>query len=663
MAVQIHKVYLLGDFQLEPDNHLLKRQGLPVSLNKKRFQVLVYMIEQRDRLVPRQQLLDEFWDGSEVYEENLTKCISEIRKALDDQKKPHKFIETVPAVGYRYIGPVSEKVSELEPSMFAAEKMRGVKIVVEEDDALNGEFVSEKALPVQRRAPGVRELRQEGSRRGSWLLPAILGGAIIIFAASAFVIHRSRIPSATSSTSAPIRSIAVLPFKNLSGEQAEEYFSDGMTESLITALSKIDDVKVISRGSVFSFKSKELDPREIGRQLNVEAVLEGSVRRDGSSVRVAARLVSTKDGRILWSNESYERKLEDIFNVQDEIARNVAAGLTRKLSEPGTRRLTKRYTENSEAYQLFMKGRYHLGLRKGADVEKAIGYFEQAIALDPKYALAYANLSIAYASRSDLGALPPTSTMPEVRAAALRAIEMDDSLADAHTSLANYEHTFAWNLPEAEKEFRRALELDPNSSDAHHYFSWYLLCLGRFDESIKEIKTAQELDPVSLYINKDVGMFLYFARRYDEAIEALQKTLDMDPTFATAEIYLSGCYEQQGKYDQAFEHAIKVGELQGLSPAAIAQMRAAYTSSGWKGYVRKRLEQHKELAKRQYVRPFGFASAYARLGEKDQALQWLEKACDEHEVYVTSLKVNPVWDSLRSDPRFTNLLRRIGLAT
>jgi len=524
MAVQIHKVYLLGDFQLEPGNHLLKRQGAPVSLNKKRFQVLVYLIEQREQLVPRQELLDKFWDGSEVYEENLTKCISEIRKALDDQKKPHKFIETVPAVGYRYIGPFIEKVPELKPSVFAAEKMRGVKIVVEEDDGLNGELVSEKALPVKRHAPEVRELRQESSPRSSWLLPAILGGAIIVIAASAFVIYRSRTRGATAS--APIRSIAVLPFKNLSGNQAEDYFGDGMTESLITSLSKIEGLKVISSSSVFHFKGQQIDPREVGRQLDVGAVLEGTVRKDQDSIRVAVRLVSADDGQVLWVSDTNDKALRDIFGLQDEIARNVVARLSIKLNQESAQRLTRRYTDNVEAYQLYLRGRYHWDKFTVPDIKRSIDYFQQAINLDPKYPLPYAGLADAYCMLNGLGAASPDEVIPKAKEAMAHALELDDALPEAHTSAGVVKDFYDWDFAGAEREFKRAIELNPSSSTAHELYGKVLPDMrGGFDEAFVEVKHALDLDPFSVSISETLGELLFYSRQYDLAIAQWQKTL------------------------------------------------------------------------------------------------------------------------------------------
>src|SRR5215471_796841 len=322
MSVQLQKKYVLGEFELEPRKYLLRHHDQNVHLPELPFRVLVYLIEHRDRYVSRQELLEHFWEGSDSYEETLTRCISTIRTQLNDPANDSYFIETRKKVGYRYIGPFEEEAVQFQATGLEIERTRGVKVVVEEDYEPNSEFANERAVT----APEATELQREGARRRSWLQHAILGSAAIIIAASAFLVYRTHSSATTASAPAPIHSIAVLPLKDLSGDSANEYFSDGMTESLITALSKIDSLKVISCSSVVSFKGKEVDPREVGQRLNVAAVLEGGVRKDAESVRLAVRLVSTDDRRVLWTSETYDRKMEDIFGLQDEIARGVVAG-------------------------------------------------------------------------------------------------------------------------------------------------------------------------------------------------------------------------------------------------------------------------------------------------------------------------------------------------
>ena len=661
MAAVVHKKYALGDFALEPDKRLLTRAGTPVHLAHKPYQVLLYLIEQRERIVPRQELLGKFWEGHDVYEVALSKCVGAIRKALNDQLDQPRFIETRWAEGYRYVGPLEEQLLENGSSIIEIEKTRGVKIVVEEDDEQETLHAPEKAIAVAAASPPfARPFPLKPAHRPGPLVLVAACVVLVAFATGALFFSRHR-SNAHESPPAPLRSVAVLPLKNLTGDAANEYFSDGITDSLITALSKIDGLRVSSRGSVLRFKETETDPVAVGKQLKVAAVLEGSVRKDEESVRVAVRLVSAEDGRILWVSDTKDRALLDIFALQDEIARHVVAGLSVQLNREGERRLTKRYTDNVAAYQLYLRGRYHLDKRRVADIEKASQYFEQAVALDPDYALAYAALSRAYAALGSLGALPTRDIIPKVNAATARALELDGQLAEAHASLASTMAHYNWDWLNAEREYKRALELDPNSADVHQSFASVLMCLGRFDEAIAEIKRAQELAPVSVRIDRDVGQILFFARRYDEAIESLQKTLDMDPNFVTAYGWLELAYEQKGDYDQAVEAYLKQSALEG-DPKTIAALRKAYTVSGWKGFWRKRLDLTKERAKQKYVRPHLFAAIYVRLGDKDQALAYLEKAAEERESLISKLKVHPLWDSLRSDPRFTDLVRRVGLA-
>ncbi len=662
MALEIQKKYLLGEYELDAGSHSLVRSGTPIPLSRKRFQVLLYLLEERHRLVSRQELLERFWDGHEVYEENLTKCVSEIRKALADQTKPHKFIETVPAVGYRYIGPLIEEALQPSPSTFEIERTRGVKIVVEEDDGQNAAVATEQTLPGKSPARLNGHVRPAGLGKSSWLRPAVLAGVIVAVATGAFIIHRSSTRTAAIS-SAPIRSIAVLPFKNLSGDQAEEYFSDGMTESLITALSKIDGLKVISRGSTFRYKGNETSPPEIGKQLGVAAVLEGSVRKNGDSVRVAVRLVSAEDGRVLWSNESNDRKISDVFSLQDEIANHVVAGLRVKLSEEGAQRLAKRYTDNVEAYQLYLRGRFHWDRWTLKESQKSIEYFQQAINLDPGYALAYAGLADAYFALNGLGGASASEVRPKATAAALRAAELDDNLAEAHTALGVIKDNYDWDFAGAEREFRRAAELNSNLSTAHHLYGKFLPDMtGGFDEASAELQRALELDPLSPGINKDLGEHLYYSRQYDRAIEQFKKTLELEPNYSAIYYWLERCYEAKGLYDQAIEAAQKGGEIGGVPPETLAAEKQVYVASGWKGYWQKRIALAIEGSKQKYYEPYHIALMYVRLGKKEQALDWLETAYQGRSGWMPSIKYDPELDSLRSDPRFADLERRVGLA-
>lgn len=652
MAVQIQKRYRLGDYELDPANHLLRLGETPISLSRKRFQALLYLVEHQGRLVTREELLARFWEGSEVYEENLTKCVSEIRKALSDQARPHKFIETVPAVGYRYIGPFAEEPLRSEPSIFAVEKTRGVRVIVEEDE-YDDTFTGHKLLAGHLPTPAPAQVTS------SWLVTSLLACTLIAISAGAFLIYRSRAPVRNA---VPISSIAVLPFKNLSGNQAEDYFSDGITESLITSLSKVGGLKVISSSSVFHFRGQQIDPHEVGKQLNVGAVLEGTVRKDQDSIRVAVRLVSTDDGQVLWVSDTNDKALRDVFGMQDEIARNVVAGLSVKLTPEGAQQITKRYTDNVEAYQLYLRGRYHWDKFTVTDLRRSIDYFQQAIKLDPKYPLPYTGLADAYCMLNGLGAASTDEVIPKAKEAVARALELDDTLSEAHTSAGLIKDFYDWDFAAAQREFKRAIELNPNSSTAHYLYGKVLpdVTGGRFDESFVEAQRALDLDPFSVSINEDLGELLYYSRQYDRAIAQWQKTLELEPNYPLAYNWISRAYEAEGRYDQSIDTLLKRYARGGMPEAKVTELRAIYSKSGWKGYWQSQLEFIKNQPRQGFQEPYFMVWNCLRAGEKDQALAWLEKAYEIRSGWIPTIRYDPLLDSIRSDRHFTALVKRVG---
>jgi TolB-like protein/DNA-binding winged helix-turn-helix (wHTH) protein/Tfp pilus assembly protein PilF len=672
MAVEIQKKYLLGEYELDAGSHSLVRSGTPIPLSRKRFQVLLCLVAERQRLVSRQELLERFWDGHEVYEENLTKCISEIRKALDDQKKPHQFIETVPAVGYRYIGPLTEEALQLQASSFEVESTRAVKLVVEEDDGQNAVVVSEKALPGKSPAFLTGNSRPVGFRQSSWLMPAVLAVVIVALAAGAFIIYRSRTRPAAI-PAAPIRSVAVLSLRDMSPDTSNEFFSDGMTETLINTLSQVEELKVVSRGAVFRYKGQEVAPQEVGRQLDVAAVLEGSVRRDADSVRVAVRLVSTDDGRVLWANESYERKLKDIFALQDEIARDVVAELRLKLVGDSARRLARHYTENVEAYQLFLKGRFYWNQLTKTALEQSIGYYKLAIAKDPNYALAYVGMADSYVVLG-FDFMPPREALAQAKVAAAKALELDKSLGAAHISMGAVKLFLEWDWAGAGQEaqrakelnasYRKAIELNTSYGDTHHYYCSYLDAIGRADESVREIKQALQIDPLSQMLGMELGWSYYNARQYDEAIAECRKALAQDDKFSFAYLPLAMALEQKGKYEEAIVELKRAQSLPGGSaPPFLAELGYAYARTGQQAAALKLLNKLKGRAREEFIDPYNIAIIYVGLGDKDQGFTWLDKARQEHSPNIVWLNIEPKFDGLRSDRRFAVLVRRIGLTS
>jgi serine/threonine protein kinase/TolB-like protein/Flp pilus assembly protein TadD len=458
-----------------------------------------------------------------------------------------------------------------------------------------------------------------------------------------------------------IDSIAVLPLANFSGDPEQEYFADGMTEAVITELGKIGALRVISRTSVMQYKGARTPLPEIARALKVDAVVEGSVLRFGDRVRITAQLIEAATDRHLWS-ESYERDLRDVLTLQREVARAIANQIQIKLTPQEQARLANAGSVNPEAYDTYLKGRYYQEKRTEEGLKKSIEYFEQAIAKDPNYAPAYSGFADSYSYLGNHGFFPPNEASPRAKAAAAKALEMDESLAEAHTSLAYVKMNYDWDWVGAGKEYRRAIELNPGYTKAHSLYAWYLAAQGRFGEAIAEMKRALELDPLSLYDNTNLGWHLRMARRYDEAIEQLRMTLDMDPTFAQGRLDLGQVYEQKKMYEQAIVEFRKAITLYGGSAPSTAALGHAYAVAGKRDEAEKVLSELKALSKQKYVSSFDVAVIYTGLGEKEQAFAWLEKAYKQRDGWLAGrLKVDPRLDSLRSDLRFADLLRRVGL--
>jgi serine/threonine-protein kinase len=456
-----------------------------------------------------------------------------------------------------------------------------------------------------------------------------------------------------------IDSIAVLPFDNQNHDPDTEYLSDGLTESIINSLTQLPALRVIARSSVFRYKSRDADPLGVGHELGVRAVLTGRIMQRGDNLTVSAELVDVRDNKQLWG-EQYERKVSGLLAVQREIAKEISSNLRLKLSGAEQNRVTKHYTESPEAYQLYLKGRFYWNQRTGEALKKSIEYFNQAIEKDPSYALAYAGLADAYILLPYYSAGSPQESFPKAKAAARKALELDETLAEAHTSLVKVLH-LDWNLAESNREFQRAIELNPNYATAHQWYgNGNLRVLGRFDEAIAEMKRAQELDPLSLVINADVGVTYISARQYDQAIEQLRKTTEMDQGFYYAHGYLGIAYEMKGALQEALAEYRKARQLTD-DPRMLALLGHGLAVSGKRDEALRTLDQLKEMAKQRYVPAYSFTIVYVGLGEKDQALQWLERDYQDRGVDMLSLKVDPLLDSLRSDPRFADLVRRVGL--
>ncbi|HEY9430092.1 MAG TPA: protein kinase [Blastocatellia bacterium] len=459
-----------------------------------------------------------------------------------------------------------------------------------------------------------------------------------------------------------IESIAVLPFVNVDENPDAEYLADGITETLIYSLSRLSDLKVRPRDSVFRYKGRGLNSQTAGRELKVEAVLAGQIRTRGDQIVISLDLIDVRDNRQIWGAR-YQRRLADLLTVQADIAREVSQNLRLRLSGDERRRLVERYTYNIEANETYLRGRFLWNKRTKEDFEKAIEYFNRAIAMDPGFALAYSGLADCYLTMTTYGMFPTTEEgFSKTKEAAKQALAMDDTLAEAHTTLAHLAWLHEWNWDAGERGFKRAIDLNPNYPTAHQWYASYLSAMARHEEAIAEIMRAQELDPVSMTIGLDVARTFYFARQYDRAIEQSLRALEMDPSFYRIGDCIEMAYEQKGFYDKALEAQLKAMAARGSRPETISALKAAFAASGWKGYLRKQLELMKAEAGKKSLPTYSIARLYARLGDNNQALDWLQKAYDKHSDYLVLLKVDPMFDETRSDPRFAELMRKIGLA-
>jgi serine/threonine protein kinase/tetratricopeptide (TPR) repeat protein len=467
-------------------------------------------------------------------------------------------------------------------------------------------------------------------------------------------------PARRSRSRKTIDSLAILPLVNASGDPDAEYLSDGITESIINTLSQLPKLRVMARSTVFRYKGGEVDPQVVGQELGVRAVLTGRVLQRGDLLIIKAELADAGDGSHLWG-EQYSRKLSDIFTIEEEISREISEKLRLKLSGAEKKQLAKRYTENSEAYRLYLKGRFHWNKRTEDGLKKGVDYFKQAIESDPAYALAYAGLADSYNILASYSAVAPKDAFPMAKSAASRALELDGELAEGHTSLAFAKFGYDWKWTESEREFKRALKLNPGYAMAHNWFAVTVVAQGRFNEAFDQIKRALELDPLSLPINTNAGWLLHLARRYDEAIEQYLKTIELDEGFGLAHRRLGQTYEQTQKYNEAVVEFQKAVKLSGEDVELLSARGHFYATLGESDKAREVLEMLEQRAKHTYVPAYLVARVYLGFGDTDRVFEWLDKACDERYGYLAYLNVDPMFDGVRSDTRFAALVRRVGL--
>jgi TolB-like protein/DNA-binding winged helix-turn-helix (wHTH) protein len=627
------RVLRFGVFQVNLAARELRKHGVRIRLPGQPFCVLSILLERPGQVVSREEMRDKLWSSDIFvdYERSLNSAIRKLRAALGDSQGSSRYVETVPRLGYRFIAPVEEITTSVEPS------------------------------PADPLAPAGATAKIAGSPRRRWSLILGIPAILLTLAASYFMWSRAGVRPQTPGARLML---AVLPFENLTGDPAQDYLSDGLTEEMIAQLGHLDPehLGVIARTSVMHYKHSTEQVGQVGRELGVQYVLEGSLRREADRVRVTAQLVQMKDQTHIWSRQ-YDRELKSLLTLQGEIAQETADEIQQALGGGRKLRVTDRKLASPSSYQaydFYLKGRYFWNKRTKEGFQQAADYLQQSIANDPNYARAYAGLADTYALMSSWSFVPQTEAIPKARAAALRALQLDEGLAEAHTSLALIAEIYDYDWQTAEKEYRRAIQLDPQYATAHQ---WYAECLsfqGRFPEALEESERARQLDPLSLIIATDHAVILYFARQYDRAIEQFRAVLAMEPNFGRAHMVVYVYVEK------------------GMCPEALAETsrwRNADDSPRWemKAYVYGRCgkQQQAERAFAQWKRgsadapavgPFVLLHAYIATGRKEEALALIEKSYREHSNLVTTLKVEPALDPLRGAPRFQELLRRVGLA-
>jgi TolB-like protein/DNA-binding winged helix-turn-helix (wHTH) protein/Tfp pilus assembly protein PilF len=625
-----------GVFELDLRSGELRKHGLRVRLQEQPFRLLEMLLERPGEVVTREELQKRLWPADTFvdFDHGLNKAINKIREALGDSAESPRFVETVSRRGYRFLAEVKDS----------------------EVPVRNPELGVQTQPPVAPDHPyppnEVAEIKNPSLSR-AWKISVLL----LLLVAAVLTIRKLH---SWNRPAPAIRSLAVLPFESLSNDASQDYFADGMTDELISDLGQISALRVISRTSVMSYKRARKPLPEIARELNVDAVVEGTVLRSGNEVRITAQLIEASADKHLWS-QSYEGELRNTLALQNDVARAIADQIRINLNPQEKAALKKVRVVNPEAFESYLKGRYFWNKRTAQGLSVALAYFNQAIGEDPTFAQAYSGLADTYALLGDwqYAVMTPKEALPKAKASAIKALELDSALGEAHNSLAFCLDGFEWDFEAAGKEFQRAIELNPNYATAHHWYAWHLGLLGQYDDALAEMRKAENLDPLSLIINSDLAELLLIAHSYDESMRQSRKTLEMDPNFALAHNQLGQAYLRKQMYDPAIAELEKAVQLSAGSPTCEANLARAYAASGSRSGAEKLLSDLKKRSNPSASLASEIAMIYAALGNRDQAMNWLEKGYEER--FNPGVLLRPGFDPLRSDPRFETLVRRIGL--
>ena len=624
-----------GVFELDVRAGELRKHGLRVRLQEQPLQILSILLERSGEVVTREELQRRLWPADTFvdFDHGLNKAINKIREALGDSASSPRFVETVARRGYRFIAEV--RAADAAPVRSPELPIRPLAA------AEAAESPDVKLAPWHRLQPL------------AWKTSVIV---LFVLTASlaAWALHFRDRPFAV------IRSLAVLPLESLSSDASQDYFADGMTDELISDLGQLSALRVISRTSVMVYKRARKPLREIARELNVDAVVEGTVFRSGDQVRITAQLIEAASDKHLWS-QSYEGEVRDTLALQSKVAKAIAEQVRINLNPQEQATLKSIKVVKPEAYESYLKGRYFWNKRTADGLKVALAYFNQSIEEDPTFARAYSGLADTYALLGDweYAVMSPAEALPKAKAAAIKALELDSTLGEAHNSLAFSLDVFDWDLDSAGKEFRRAIELNPGYATAHQWYAAHLIVLGRNDEAIREMRKAESLDPLSLIMGADLAEFLVIAHSYDESIRESRKTIEMDPNFALAHNQLGQAYLQKHMLDDATAELLKAVQLSGNSPTCMANLARAYVASGRRSEAVALLNDLKRRSNSSYSHASEIAAVYVALADTDRAMRWLQRAYEER--FNPSVLLRPGFDPLRADPRFQDLLRRIGL--
>ena len=652
--------FRFGPFEAQTYAQELSKNGTKIRLRGQPFSILELLLTRPGELVTREEIRQKLWPVETFvdFEHSLNTSIKKLRQALCDSATEPRYIQTLPRLGYRFIAPV-EIIGELSPKQAAVSGETASEVLADPSPGSTPPAAESvvPALTVHEHGRGLPRLHFVASAL------MVLAGAALVFNVAQirdrfFALFRSTRSAAVAvaSIAKPPRSIAVLPLENLSNNPAEDYFADGMTDELTTDLAQFGSLRVISRTSAIHYKGAGKTAPEIGRELGVDTLIEGTVQRVGNRVRIRVQLIDSASDRHLWAR-SYDHELKDVLLLQSSAARDIAEEVQGKVTPAKTNAL---HPVEPEAYEAYLKGRYFWNKRTDEGLTKSIDYFQQAVAQDPKFAAAYAGLADSY---SILGSdvLSPRVASSKAHVAANKALELDPTIAEGHAELALVEFYYDWDWARSEQEFRRAIDLNPNYATAHQWYSYYLSAMGRFPEAVEEARKAQQIDPLSLAINTTLSGRYRDLGQYAQAIDVNQRTLEMDYNFVPAHISLGSIYEGQGIWGQAIsEYKIAV-ELSRNSPPALASLGHAYGISGDQKEAQNVLERLRQASHRHYVSAFDMAVVFAGIGDRDSAFQWLEKAYADRESQMAFLSVTRRLEPLRSDHRFAELLHKMGL--